>query len=140
MVPNKQRRQPHNIYYAWQWLLVLQVEQCTILWFKLHNIVSQLKRKSHAVINHSNIQEQIIRVSGMGANPSRTQTINLVLGIVNRATNAQASSLALQIDFMGMYQGSRSTPIYHSCKATKQNLNYHIFFLFETQDCVKGTI
>jgi protein subunit release factor B len=76
---------PHRIYYAWQRLPLLQIEHRNILWFKLHNVVSQLKRKIHAVINHSNIQEQIIRVSGMGANPSRTQTINFVIGIVNLA-------------------------------------------------------
>jgi hypothetical protein len=62
------------------------VEEYTILWFKLHNIVPQVKGKRHEVINHSNIQEQIIRVSGMGANPSRTQTINFVKGIVIRTT------------------------------------------------------
>jgi hypothetical protein len=33
------------------------------------------------MIHHSNVQEQIVRVSGMGANPSRTQTINFVIGI-----------------------------------------------------------
>jgi hypothetical protein len=38
------------------------------------------------MIRHSNIQEKIIRVSGMGANPSRTQTIDFVIGIVNYAT------------------------------------------------------
>jgi hypothetical protein len=53
----------------------------------------------------------------MGANPSRTQTINSVDESMNHAMfNIRAYPLALQIDFMGTNQGSRSTPIYHSCK------------------------
>jgi hypothetical protein len=74
----------------------------------------------------------------MGANPFRTQTINFINGIVISATpNTRASSLALQIDFMGMNQGSRLTPIYHSCKAAKK-LNYRFFNKNMAGLCVKG--
>jgi hypothetical protein len=64
----------------------------------------RLSTKRHTVFHHSNVQELIIRVNGMGVNPSRTQTINFVIGMVNHSTrnsNTRASSLALQIDFMG---------------------------------------
>jgi hypothetical protein len=53
----------------------------------------------------------------MGANPSCTQSINSVDESMNHAVfNIRAYSLALQIDFMGTNQGSRSTPIYYSRK------------------------
>jgi hypothetical protein len=50
------------------------------------------------MIHHSNIHEQIIRVNGMGANPSSTQTIDFVIEIVNHATLTLTSLIAPQED------------------------------------------
>jgi hypothetical protein len=60
----------------------------------------------------------------MGANPSRTQTINSVREKVNHARNTRSSSLALDFFFIGKIQGSGLTPIFVK---PLQNLIYWSF-------------
>jgi hypothetical protein len=58
-----------------------------------------------------------------------------------RNFNTQASSLALQTDFMGTNLGSRSTLIYYSCRAAKKSkLSFFFIMKYNKVVCKRNNL